>query len=721
MKTVIKRDKELENFDATKIKRAITKANNAVKEEDRISEEQIDEIVEVILFDLGEKEKIDIEEIQDFVEKELTTVSYPIAKAYILKREERARARENTIDKTINEIVGGKSKYWTDENSNKNATLLTTQRDNMAGAVSTDAVLRYLLDKDIIKAHEQGILHFHDADYFLQKMNNCGLINLEDCLQNGTVISGSKIDKPHEFSTACNVATQIIAQVASFQYGGQSFSLAHLSPFVEETRKSLKLHFPDFTDEQIERLVNRDIEKGVQTLQYQIVTLMTTNGQAPFCTLYINLAEVPEGKEREDLAKVAEEVLKQRIKGIKNEQGVYITVAFPKIIYALDEFNEPSNKDSKYWYLTELAAKCTAKRMVPDYVSNKIQRKMKNGDVFPFMGCRSGLTVDRTTENYANALNYEKYKNHKYYGRFNQGVVTINLIDVAMSSKKNEEVFWKIFDERLELCHKALRRRHERLLGTKSDVAPILWQNGVYARLNKGETIDKLLFNGYSTISLGYAGLYECIKYMTGESHTSEIGKPLAIKVMKYMNNKCEQWKKEENIDYSLYGTPLESTTYKFAKCLKKRFGKEWKELSGKDYITNSYHVNVQEKIDAFTKLSFESEFQELSPGGAISYVEVPNMENNIPAVLQIMEHIYQNILYAELNCKSDFCQKCQYTGEIKVKGKPGEMYWECPNCGNKDKTMLNIARRTCGYIGSNFWNQGRTQEISERVLHVDQ
>lgn len=721
MRQVIKRDKELENFDSVKIKNAIGKANNAVKEEERISKEAIDEIVESIIFDIGDDEKIDIEKIQDAVEKELSSVSYPIAKAYILKREERARSRENTIDKTINEIVGGKSKYWTDENSNKNATLLTTQRDNMAGAVSTDAVLRYLLDKDIIKAHEQGILHFHDADYFLQKMNNCGLINLEDCLQNGTVISGSKIDKPHEFSTACNVATQIIAQVASFQYGGQSFSLAHLSPFVEETRKSLKSHFPDFTEEQIERLVNRDIEKGVQTLQYQIVTLMTTNGQAPFCTLYINLAEVPEGKEREDLAKVAEEVLKQRIKGIKNEQGIYITVAFPKIIYALDEFNEPANKDSKYWYLTELAAKCTAKRMVPDYVSNKIQRKMKNGDVFPFMGCRSGLTVDRTTENYANALNYEKYKNHKYYGRFNQGVVTINLIDVAMSSKKNEEEFWKIFDERLELCHKALRRRHERLLGTKSDVAPILWQNGVYARLNKGETIDKLLFNGYSTISLGYAGLYECIKYMTGESHTSVAGKPLAIKVMKFMNDKCEQWKSEENIDYSLYGTPLESTTYKFAKCLKKRFGKEWKELSGKDYITNSYHVNVQEKIDAFSKLSFESEFQELSPGGAISYVEVPNMEDNIPAVLQIMEHIYQNILYAELNCKSDFCQKCQYTGEIKVKGKPGEMYWECPNCGNKDKSMLNIARRTCGYIGSNFWNQGRTQEIAERVLHVDQ
>ena len=721
MKQVIKRDKELEIFDEKKIKNAISKANNAVKEEERISEETIEEIVENVIFDIGEEENIDIEKIQDAVEKELTMVSYPIAKAYILKREERAKARENTIDKTINEIVGGKSKYWTDENSNKNATLLTTQRDNMAGAVSTDAVLRYLLDKDIIKAHEQGILHFHDADYFLQKMNNCGLINLEDCLQNGTVISGSKIDKPHEFSTACNVATQIIAQVASFQYGGQSFSLAHLSPFVEETRKSLKSHFPDFTEEQIERLVNRDIEKGVQTLQYQIVTLMTTNGQAPFCTLYINLAEVPEGKERDDLAKVAEEVLKQRIKGIKNEQGVYITVAFPKIIYALDEFNEPANKNAKYWYLTELAAKCTAKRMVPDYVSNKIQRKMKNGDVFPFMGCRSGLTVDRTTENYANALNYEKYKNHKYYGRFNQGVVTINLIDIAMSSKKNEEEFWKIFNERLELCHKALRRRHERLLGTKSDVAPILWQNGVYARLNKGEVIDKLLFNGYSTISLGYAGLYECIKYMTGESHTSDVGKPLAIKVMKFMNDKCEQWKTEENIDYSLYGTPLESTTYKFAKCLKKRFGKEWKELSGKDYITNSYHVNVQEKIDAFTKLSFESEFQELSPGGAISYVEVPNMENNIPAVLQIMEHIYQNILYAELNCKSDFCQKCQYTGEIKVKGKPGEMYWECPNCGNRDKAMLNIARRTCGYIGSNFWNQGRTQEIAERVLHVDQ
>lgn len=719
MKEVIKRDERRVPFDSTLIKKAIKKANVSVPEEKRINENTIDEITETVVNSIS-KEEIEVEEIQDLVEEELSKKAYAVGKAYIIYREDRNRARKNTIDDDINEVVGGKSKYWSEENSNKDAMLSTTQRDYMAGVVSTDATRRYLLDKDIVKAHEQGLIHFHDADYFIQHMHNCDLVNLEDMLQNGTVISGSKIDKPHKFSTACNIATQIIAQVASFQYGGQSISLAHLSPFIEETRKTLKKKHPTFTDEQIEELVQEDIESGIQTLQYQIVTLMTTNGQAPFVTLYMNLAEAPEGKERENLARAIEEVLKQRIKGVKNEKGVYVTIAFPKLIYALDEFNDPLDEKAPYFYLTELAAKCSAKRLVPDYVSNKIQREMKNGDVFPFMGCRSGLTVDRTTENYANALNYDKYAGHKYYGRFNQGVVTINLVDVAMSSHKNIEEFWKIFDDRLELCHKALRRRHERLLGTSSDVAPILWQNGALARLKKGEPIDKLLYHGYSTISLGYAGLYECIKYITGESHTSEIGKPLALSVMQYMNDKCEEWKNAEDIDYSLYGTPLESTTYKFAKCLKKRFGKEWEELSGKQYITNSYHVNVSEKIDAFTKLNFESEFQRLSPGGAISYVEVPNMQNNIPAVLQIIGHIYNNILYAELNTKSDYCQKCGYDGEIEIKGEPGKYYWQCPNCGNTDKSLLNIARRTCGYIGTYFWNQGRTQEIKDRVLHVD-
>ena len=551
--------------------------------------------------------------------------------------------------------------------------------------------------------------------YFLHRLPNCCLVNLDDMLQNGTVISNVKIDKPHKFSTACNIATQIIAQVASSQHGGQSISLAHLSPFIESSRITFRKHFPDFTDKQIEELVKNDIESGIQTLQYQITTLMTTNGQAPFITVYMNLNEAPEGRERDDLAKAIKEVLKQRIKGVKNEQGVWVTPAFPKLIYALDENN--IHEDSPYWYLTVLAAECTAKRMVPDYISNKVERELKNGDEYTCMGCRSFLTVDRTKKNYANAMNYQP--GHKYYGRFNQGVVTINLVDVACSSHKDMDKFWKIFDERLELCHKALQCRHKRLMGTKSDIAPIHWQYGALARLKKGETIDKLLIHGYSTISLGYAGLYECTLYMTGESHTDKNGHDFAMKVMQHMNDKCNDWKAKEDIDYSIYGTPLESSSYRFAKCLQKRFGKI-KNVTDHNYITNSYHVNVRESIDAFSKLKMESEFQKLSPGGAISYVEIPNMSNNIPAVLEVIKFIYENIMYAELNCKFDYCQKCGYSGEIQIKGEPGHLYWECPNCGNTDKNTMNVARRTCGYIGTNFWNQGRTEEIRDRKLHLD-
>ena len=552
-------------------------------------------------------------------------------------------------------------------------------------------------------------------DYFLQRIPNCCLVNLDDMLQNGTVISNVKIDKPHKFSTACNIATQIIAQVASSQHGGQSISLAHLSPFIESSRITFRKHFPDFTDKQIEELVKNDIESGIQTLQYQITTLMTTNGQAPFITVYMNLNEAPEGRERDDLAKAIKEVLKQRIKGVKNEQGVWVTPAFPKLIYALDENN--IHEDSPYWYLTVLAAECTAKRMVPDYISNKVERELKNGDEYTCMGCRSFLTVDRTKKNYANAMNYQP--GYKYYGRFNQGVVTINLVDVACSSHKDMDKFWKIFDERLELCHKALQCRHKRLMGTKSDIAPIHWQYGALARLKKGETIDKLLIHGYSTISLGYAGLYECTLYMTDESHTDKHGHDFAIKVMQHMNDKCNDWKAKEDIDYSIYGTPLESSSYRFAKCLQKRFGKI-KNVTDHNYVTNSYHVNVRESIDAFSKLKMESEFQKLSPGGAISYVEIPNMSNNIPAVLEVIKFIYENIMYAELNCKFDYCQKCGYSGEIQIKGEPGHLYWECPNCGNTDKNTMNVARRTCGYIGTNFWNQGRTEEIRDRKLHLD-
>ena len=724
---VIKRDGVQQIFNSNKIKNAILKAFKAVDGQiTDYAETKAENIANYIEGYCEEETKpLSIEEIQDLVENGLmSTKRKDVAKAYITYREERTAARENTIDKTVIEIVEGTNDYWAHENSNKNAELATTQRDYIAGAVSTDESERRLLPSEVVEAHKKGLIHFHDMDYFLQPIHNCDLINLEDMLQNGTVISGTYIDKPHKFSTACNIATQIIAQVASSQYGGQSISLAHLAPFVEDTKKSLTKKHPDFSESEINELIQEDIEDGVQTLQYQIITLMTTNGQAPFITVYMNLAEVPEGPERENLAKVIAEVLKQRIKGVKNEKGIYITPAFPKLIYALDDFN--AYEGSKYYWLTELAAKCTAKRMVPDYISNKVQRELKQGQTYTCMGCRSFLTPDRTTKNYAKALNYDPNK-QKFYGRFNQGVVTINLVDVACSAQKASkeqgrdpyDLFWKILEDRLELCHKALKCRHNRLLGTKSDIAPILWQYGALARLDKEETIDELLYHGYSTISLGYAGLYECTMEMTGHSHTDKEGKPFALKVMQALNDACAEWKKAEDIDYSVYGTPLESTTYKFAKCLQKRFGKI-KNVTDHDYITNSYHVCVRESIDAFSKLKFESEFQKLSPGGAISYVEIPDMKQNIPAVIQIIQFIYENIMYAELNSKSDYCQVCGYDGEMQIKGTPGNLHWECPNCGNTDQHKMNVARRTCGYIGTNFWNQGRTEEIAERVLHVD-
>lgn len=727
MLQIKKRDGRIVPFNKLKIVNAILKAFKQVDGKmSEYAQEKANNIADYIEHKALQTDRpLTVEEIQDLVENGLmATKRKDVARAYITYREERTAARENTIDKTVIEIVEGTNDYWAHENSNKNAELATTQRDYIAGAVSTDESERRLLPPEVVEAHKEGLIHFHDMDYFLQPIHNCDLINLEDMLQNGTVISGTYIDKPHKFSTACNIATQIIAQVASSQYGGQSISLAHLAPFVEDSKTSLMKKHPDFSESEINELVQEDIEDGVQTLQYQIITLMTTNGQAPFITIYMNLAEVPEGPQRENLAKVIAEVLKQRIKGVKNEKGIYITPAFPKLIYALDVFN--AYEGSKYYWLTELAAKCTAKRMVPDYISNKIQRELKQGQTYTCMGCRSFLTPDRTTKNYAKALNYDPNK-QKFYGRFNQGVVTINLVDVACSAQKASkeqnrnpyDLFWEILENRLELCHKALKCRHNRLLGTKSDIAPILWQYGALARLDKEETIDELLYHGYSTISLGYAGLYECTMEMTGHSHTDKEGKPFALKVMQSLNDACEKWKKAEDIDYSVYGTPLESTTYKFAKCLQKRFGKI-KNVTDHDYITNSYHVCVREPIDAFNKLKFEAEFQKLSPGGAISYVEIPDMKQNIPAVIQIIQFIYENIMYAELNSKSDYCQVCGYDGEMQIKGTPGNLYWECPNCGNTDQHKMNVARRTCGYIGTNFWNQGRTEEIAERVLHVD-
>lgn len=730
---IIKRNGAEADFDLNKIIKAVSKANAACKKEE-LTQSQINEIAEYVEFKLSKAGRAySVEEIQDIVENQIMAQgAFEVARRYVKYRYNRSLIRKaNTTDNQILSLIECNNEEVKQENSNKNPTVNSVQRDYMAGEVSKDITKRILLPQDIVEAHEQGLIHFHDADYFAQHMHNCDLVNLEDMLQNGTVISETMIEKPHSFSTACNIATQIIAQVASSQYGGQSISLAHLAPFVQISRekinRELKKESEEFglnmSEAQINELTEKrlrdEVSRGVQTIQYQVVTLLTTNGQAPFVTVFMYLNEAKSQQEKKDLALIIEETLKQRIQGVKNESGVWITPAFPKLIYVLEEDN--IKEDAPFYYLTELAAKCTAKRMVPDYISEKVMMELK-GDVYTCMGCRSFLTPDRFTENgvgnVANAKNYQEGK-HKYYGRFNQGVVTLNLVDIACSSGGDMTKFWKIFDERLDLCHRALQCRHNRLKGTLSDAAPILWQHGALARLNKGETIDKLLYNGYSTISLGYAGLYECTKYMTGKSHTDKEGKPFALKVMQYMNDACAKWKAEENIDYSIYGTPLESTTYKFAKCLQKRFG-IIPGVTDRNYITNSYHVHVAEKIDAFTKLKFESEFQALSPGGAISYVEVPNMQNNIPAVLQVMKYIYENIMYAELNTKSDYCQCCGYNGEIKiVENEDGKLVWKCPNCGNEDQDKMNVARRTCGYIGTQFWNQGRTQEIKERVLHL--
>lgn len=728
MDYVIKRNGVKAPFEKEKIVNAIEKAMTTTPGgiDSRVSHAIADYIEEM-------PDTMSVEQIQDIVVEQLKNSPLAdVAEAYSHWRKLRQEIRDKEkTNASILEIIDAKNDAIKQENSNKNPTVNSVQRDYMAGEVSKDLTARLLLDPEIVKAHQEGLIHFHDADYFAQHMHNCDLVNLEDMLQNGTVISGTYIEKPHSFSTACNIATQIIAQVASNQYGGQSITLSHLAPFVDVSRKKIadEVHNEFYemvqnddidkmpSQEVIDRIVNRrlraEISSGVQTIQYQVITLMTTNGQAPFITVFMYLDEVPAGQTRDDLAVIIEETLKQRIKGVKNEVGVYVTPAFPKLIYVLDEDN--IRPGTTYYGLTELAAQCTAKRMVPDYISAKVMKELKGG-VWTSMGCRSFLTPDRTTENMANAGNW--VKGQKYYGRFNQGVVTINLVDVACSSGRDVDAFWKIFDERLDLCHRALQARHKRLLGTVSDMSPIHWQYGALARLKKGEKIDKLLFGGYSTISLGYAGLYECVKYMTGKSHTDPEAKPFALSIMQYMNDKCTEWKEAENIDYSLYGTPLESTTYKFAKCLQKRFG-IIPDVTDHDYITNSYHVNVREHIDAFTKLKFESEFQKLSPGGAISYVEVPNMQHNIPAVLSVMQFIYDNIMYAELNTKSDYCQVCGYDGEIKIVEDNGKLVWECPNCGNRDQSKMNVARRTCGYIGSNFWNQGRTQEIRDRVVHL--
>ena len=730
---IIKRNGAEVAFDIQKIERAITKANNSVTEADRMTPVQIGRIAESVELQCQKMNRAPtVEEIQDMVEHHIMAHgAFEVAKHYITYRYTRSLVRRaNTTDDKILSLIECNNEEAKQENSNKNPVVNSTQRDYMAGEVSRDITNRLLLPQDIVEAHEEGIIHFHDTDYFAQHMHNCDLVNLEDMLQNGTVITGTMIEKPHSFATACNIATQIVAQVASNQYGGQSISLTHLAPFVEVSRQKIRRIVlaemasigVDPGEEKIHELVEarlrEEIRRGVQTIQYQVVTLLTTNGQAPFITVFMYLNEARNEREKKDLAMIIEEMLLQRYQGVKNEQGVWVTPAFPKLIYTLEEDN--IHEDSPYWYLTELAAKCTARRMVPDYISEKKMKELK-GDVYTCMGCRSFLTPDRFTDagigNVANAGNYEPGK-HKYYGRFNQGVVTINLPDVALSSGGNMDRFWQIFEERLELCHRALRCRHERLLGTTSDAAPILWQYGALARLKKGETIDKLLYNGYSTISLGYAGLYECVKYMTGKSHTDPAATPFALDIMQKMNDKCKEWKTAENIDYSLYGTPLESTTYKFAKCLQKRFG-VIKGITDKGYITNSYHVNVTEEIDAFTKLEFEAQFQHLSHGGAISYVEVPDMQDNIPAVLEVMKFIYDHIIYAELNTKSDYCQVCGWDGEIQIVEEDGKLIWKCPQCGNTDQDKMNVARRTCGYIGTQFWNQGRTQEIKDRVLHL--
>ena len=730
---VIKRNGAEVEFDIVKIIAAVSKANDVVEEDARMTPVQIQRIaesVEIACQGLGRAPTV--EEIQDFVEHQIMAHgAFEVAKRYITYRYTRSLVRKsNTTDDKILSLIECNNEEAKQENSNKNPVVNSTQRDYMAGEVSRDLTNRILLPEDIVTAHEEGIIHFHDTDYYAQHMHNCDLVNLEDMLQNGTVITGTLIERPHSFATACNIATQIVAQVASNQYGGQSISLTHLAPFVDVSRQKIRRQVlaevealgvepvESKISEIVEKRLREEIRRGVQTIQYQVVTLLTTNGQAPFITVFMYLNEARNEQEKRDLAVIIEEMLEQRYQGVKNEQGVWVTPAFPKHIYVLEEDN--IHDDSPYYYLTRLAAKCTARRMVPDYISEKKMLELK-GDVYPCMGCRSFLTPDRFTDagagNIANAGNYEPGK-HKYYGRFNQGVVTINLPDVALSSGGNIDKFWSIFEERLELCHRALRCRHDRLKGTLSDAAPILWQYGACARLKKGEPIDRLLYNGYSTISLGYAGLFECVKYMTGKSHTDPSATPFALSIMQKMNDKCKEWKTAENIDYSLYGTPLESTTYKFAKCLQKRFG-VIEGVTDKGYITNSYHVHVTEPIDAFSKLKFEAQFQHLSPGGAISYVEVPDMQQNLEAVLQVMKFIYDNIIYAELNTKSDYCQVCGWDGEISIVEEDGKLIWRCPKCGNTDQDKMNVARRTCGYIGTQFWNQGRTQEIRERVLHL--
>ena len=721
---IIKRNGAEVPFDITKIITAVTKASDSVSGQSRLTKDQITQIAAAVTDQCQALNRaVSVEEVQDMVENQLMDIkAHDVARHYITYRYVQSLKRQtNTTDERILSLIECQNEEVKQENANKNPTVNSVQRDYMAGEISKDLTARLLLDPEIVKAHQEGLIHFHDSDYFAQHMHNCDLVNLEDMLQNGTVISGTYIEKPHSFSTACNIATQIIAQVASNQYGGQSISLTHLAPFVDVSRKKIaaevevEMEGLDVSAERkkeiVERRLRNEINRGVQTIQYQVVTLMTTNGQAPFITVFMYLGEARNAQEKADLAIIIEETIRQRYQGVKNEAGVWITPAFPKLIYVLEEDN--IRPGAPYYYLTELAAKCTAKRMVPDYISEKKMLELKvdkngEGHCYTCMGCRSFLTpyVDPETGK------------PKYYGRFNQGVVTINLVDVALSSEGNFEKFWKIFDERLDLCHRALQARHKRLLGTPSDAAPILWQYGALARLKKGEKIDKLLFGGYSTISLGYAGLYECVKYMTGKSHTDAGAKPFALSVMQHMNDKCNAWKKAENMDYSLYGTPLESTTYKFAKCLQKRFGIV-PGITDKNYITNSYHVHVSEQIDAFTKLKFESDFQRLSPGGAISYVEVPNMQDNLEAVMSVLQFIYDNIMYAELNTKSDYCQVCGYDGEIKIVEDDGKLVWECPKCGNRDQNKLNVARRTCGYIGTQFWNQGRTQEIKDRVLHL--
>lgn len=718
---VLKRDGRVVVFDSGKVFNAMLSAYSSLH--DSIDSEYINvcnDAINTILdeYDALEDRILGVEDIQDIVENTLLDSKYnDVAKAYILYRESRTLSRETTIDKVVSEILEDSNDYWSTENSNKDSKLLTTQRDYMAGAISTDIMRRKILPKHLVWAHDSGILHVHDMDYISMKMYNCCLINLEDMLQNGTVISNVKIDKPHKFSTACNIASQVIAQVASSQFGGQSITLGHLSPFVEETRKTFRDKFPNASEELLHDMVKSDIEAGIQTLQYQVLTLMTTNGQAPFLTVFMNLTDVEEGTQREDLAMCIEEMLKQRIQGVKNTDGMYISPAFPKLIYALDECNV--TKDSQYFYLTELSAKCSAKRLVPDYISTKIIKKLKGGDVFPPMGCRSFLSVDTATENLARAKNWDRHKYHKYYGRMNLGVVTLNLVDVALSSKGDMSKFWELMEERSELVHEAQLIRYNRLKGTRSDVAPILWQHGAIARLGKGEVIDRLLLRDYATISFGYGGLCECCIAMLGKSNKTEEGQQFCKDVLNFINKKCEEWSDADNLGFSPYGTPMESLTYRFAKTLRKRFG-VIKDITDHDYITNSFHLNVREQVSAFDKIAIESQFQELSLGGSIIYTEVPNMQDNIEAVIQLMQYMYEHSMYSEINTKSDYCSCCGFDGEMVIKGEEGSLYWECPNCGNTDQSKMNVCRRVCGYLGTNFFNQGRTAEIKDRVLHLD-